>query len=318
MAVIGHEGSVLTLTTWRGAPMPAGVLRRAGHAEGDVEVGVDRDPRRADLALVPGPAGVGRHPGRAGRAAQCRRHAGRAGRRTPSPGRRPARPRARHRRPGPGRRRPGPSCGGRGPAARRARGRARRVGGAGQVEGELLHARRRTRPCGPCPPGRPPTARVTTAGPCTSTGTSTRSSTRPAPGPDARATVGGRSRRRLEHPGHQRPTGGGGQPGGQVAAVGGGRQDHQCRAGDDRRQRCGQRGGTQPRTGLGPPDPDGAGQGPGGGLGARSRPPRPGRRASATASTAPTGSRPSRATTTASVAGAPGAVTGPPPRGCPR
>ena len=52
MAVIGQDGSVLTLTTWRGAPRPPVCCAGPRDAEGDVEVGVDGHPGGADLALV--------------------------------------------------------------------------------------------------------------------------------------------------------------------------------------------------------------------------------------------------------------------------
>ena len=177
MAVIGHDGSVLTLTTWRGAPRPPVCCAAPETAEGHVEVGVDGHPGGADLALVAGPPGVGGHPGGPGRPAEGGGHgdeqvedAGGA-RRSSSPATRPAPPattRVASAR--------SMVCEVRARAGRPVRRRRRRpVAGD---RGRAPRARHRTASGGapPWPAGRPPTARVTTAGPRTSTGTSTRSS----------------------------------------------------------------------------------------------------------------------------------------------
>ena len=307
MAVMGQDGVGVDADDVRGASQPAHVLGGPRYAEGDVQVGIDGHAGGADLAFVAGPAGVGGHPGGAGRRPQRRRPPRPAGRTPPWP-------------------RSSSTPGGQaGPAAHHPPGVGQVHGVRGPVRACASHSRRSSGAVGHRPwtrrsgsrswsaerprrpagltAGLPPGTRVATAGPSTSTGTRTRSSSRGHRGADLGTRHPVRDRRQ---PGaaRPRPSGAapaGGEPGGQVASVGRGGQDHQRKR---RSQHAAPVGGEGPRgrsRRRSPAHQTALGRRPARsqrpGLGARSTTMAP--PASATASSAPTGSRPSRTTTTA-------------------
>ena len=83
---VGHgshraEGIGIDADDVPGGPQTAHVLGGPRYAQGDVQLGIDGDAGGADLALIAGPAGVGGHPGGAGRCPHRRRHLAPASRR---------------------------------------------------------------------------------------------------------------------------------------------------------------------------------------------------------------------------------------------